>query len=384
VIYLDNAATTYPKPEEALKRALERYLRTGVSPGRGSYDAATDAQELVVATRKRLAIFFGAPEPDRVIFTANATDALNTVLLGMLRPGDHVISTRLEHNSVLRPLHHLYTRGMIEYTLVPFDGDGFVDPHDIAAAIRPATRLVVVSHVSNVLGTIQPIAEIGRRCLERGVPLIVDAAQSAGIVPIDMQGSNIGAIAFTGHKSLLGPTGIGGLVLDPGLQVEPTRFGGTGVDSGSLFHTETFPHRLESGTLNLLGILGLFESLDFFERETIEALRGREMALTERLRDGLQDTEGIILYCSLDLSQHIPLLTVNVDGLDPLDVGDILDGDFGISVRVGLHCAPLVHESLGTSPRGAVRFSFGPFNTEEHVDAVLTAMRELAAQKKRQ
>lgn len=381
MIYLDNAATTYPKPEDVLKKALERYLRMGVSPGRGSYDAATEAQDAVTATRKKLAAFFGAPEADRVIFAANATDALNTVLLGVLKPGDHVVSTRIEHNSVLRPLHHLYTKGIIEYTLAPFDGAGFVDPHDIAAAIRPNTRLAVVSHVSNVLGTIQPIAEIARHCMERGVPLVLDAAQSAGVLPIHMESLNIAAIAFTGHKSLLGPTGIGGLILNRELLVEPTRFGGTGVESKSLFHTDTFPHRLESGTLNLLGILGLSESLAFLEGETLDAIRGREMALAARLRDGLRDMGGIILYCGEDLTDHAPLFTVNVEGLDPEDAGDILDGDFGIAVRVGLHCAPLVHESLGTSPRGAIRFSLGPFNTEADIDAAIAAMGELAARR---
>ena len=377
-LYLDNAATTFPKPAAALRAMLETYLRMGVSPGRGSYDLATEAQDLVSGMRQRLAAFFGAPDPERVIFTSNATEALNIALQGMLKAGDHVISSRLEHNSVLRPLYHMHLNGMIEYDLVSFDHEGFVHSEEIAAAMRPNTRLVILTHASNVLGTVQPIAEIGRLCEERGVPLVIDAAQTAGVIPIDMRSCHLNAIAFTGHKSMLGPTGIGGLVLDRDVQIEPTRFGGTGVDSGSLVHTETFPHRLECGTLNLLGIIGLSESLDFIEKETMEAIHQREMALLARLRDGLSRLDGIELCCADDLSRHVALLTANVQGLSAEDAGDILDGDFGIAVRVGLHCAPLVHESLGTSPRGGIRFSFGPFNTEEHVDRALAAMSEIA------
>ncbi len=251
MIYLDNGATSFPKPASVLHRMVETYLRMGVSPGRGSYDLATEAEEYVVGTRAKTAKFFDAPDPDRVIFTSNATDALNIALQGILRPGDHVVSTRLEHNSVLRPLHHLCLKGVIEYDLVPFDGNGFVDPGEIAAAMKSNTRLVVMCHASNVLGTIQPISEVGRLCVSRNVPLVIDAAQTAGVVPIDMESCQITALAFTGHKSMLGPTGIGGLVLNKGIDVEPTRFGGTGVDSKALTQTEALPYRLEAGTLNL-------------------------------------------------------------------------------------------------------------------------------------
>jgi cysteine desulfurase/selenocysteine lyase len=378
VIYLDNAATTFPKPAPVLRRMAETYLAMGVSPGRGSYDLATEAQDLVTKVRRKVADFFGAPDQERVIFTNNASDALNIAIQGMIKPGDHVVSTRLEHNSVLRPLYHLRLKGTIQYDLVPFDGKGFVDPEDIARAIRPNTSLVVVSHASNVLGTIQPLAEIGRYCADRGIPLVVDAAQTAGVIPIDMEASHLAGIAFTGHKSMLGPTGIGGLILNREVEVEPTRFGGTGVDSRSLVHTEAFPHRLECGTLNLLGIIGLSESLDFLGKETIEIIHQREMALLTRLRDGLSLIDGVDLYCADDLSYHVALLTTNVRDLDPEDVGDILDGDFGIAVRVGVHCAPFVHETLATSPHGGVRFSFGPFNTEDDVDRAVAAMTEIA------
>jgi cysteine desulfurase / selenocysteine lyase len=378
LIYLDNAATSFPKPAGLLGGALQTYLEIGVSPGRGSYDMANELQQLVRGTRERVATFFGAADPTRVIFAANASDALNTVLQGMLERGDHVVSTRLEHNSVLRPLHHLRLRGVIDYDLVPFDREGFVEPRDIEAALRPETKLVVVTHASNVLGTIQPIEEIGRLCADRGVPLVVDAAQTAGVVPIDMESAHLAAVAFTGHKSLMGPTGIGGLVLDPGARIEPTRFGGTGIDSERLVHTETFPHRLECGTPNVFGIIALRDGLDLVSREAMERKRLHEMALLARLRDGLRRIDGVESYCADDLSRHVAVLTVNVRGVDAEDVGNILDADFGIAVRVGLHCAPLVHESLGTSPQGGVRFSPGPYNTQEHVDKAVSAMAEIA------
>ena len=262
-IYLDNAATSFPKPASVLSAMVETYGRLGVSPGRGGYDLATEAEAFVDRTRGKVARFFGAPDPRGVIFANNATDALNLAIQGLLKFGDHVVSTRMEHNSVLRPLYHLRQRGMIEYDLVPFDGNGFIDPQEVARAMRRNTKLVVLCHASNVLGTIQPIPEIGRLCAERGVPLLIDAAQSAGVIPIDMAAWRISAMAFTGHKSLLGPSGIGGLIIHPELDVQATRFGGTGVDSKSLMHTQTFPHRLECGTLNFLGIIGLSAGLDF-------------------------------------------------------------------------------------------------------------------------
>lgn len=378
LIYLDNAATTFPKPPSVLAEMTETYCRMGVSPGRGGYDLATDAEALVQRTREKVAGFFGAVDPNRVIFAANATDALNLAIQGVLAPGCHVVATRLEHNSVLRPLHHLREKGWIDYDLIPFDGRGFVNPDDIAGAIRPHTRLVIVCHASNVLGTVQPIPEIGRICAERSVPLVIDAAQSAGVVPIDMSGWRVAGVAFTGHKSLLGPCGIGGLVLDPGLEIASTRFGGTGVDSKSLVHTQTFPHRLEAGTLNLLGIIGLSAGVDYILKEGIEAIHGREMFLLKKLYEGLSQLDRVEIYGPGDRSSHVALMTVNVKGIAPEDVGMILDGDFNIAVRAGLHCAPLLHEGLGTYPQGAVRFSLGPFNTAEDIDRTLEAMTVIA------
>jgi cysteine desulfurase family protein len=379
LIYLDNAATTFPKPAEALTRMLETYQRLGVSPGRGGYDLAAEAGTLVEQARRKLACFFGAPDPDRVIFAANATDALNLAIQGIIGPGDHVVATRLEHNSVLRPLFHLRKQIGIDFDLVPFDKHGFIDPDRIGRAIRPHTKLVVVCHASNVLGTVQPASDIARVCAAKGVPLLLDVAQSAGLVPIDMQAWGVNAIAFTGHKALMGPCGIGGLVLLPGLQITPTRFGGTGIDSASLFHNQNYPHRLEAGTLNLLGVIGLSAGLDYLDKTGMGQTLQREIALLDRLRQGLRALDKVTVYpAAAPRRQHTPVLISNIDGMRSEDVGDVLDADFGISVRAGLHCAPLVHEDLGISPLGAVRFSLGPFNTAEEIDKVLEAMATIS------
>jgi cysteine desulfurase family protein len=378
ITYLDNAATSFPKPRIVLEKMVETYARLGVSPGRGSYDLAAEAAETVSSVRQKLARFFGAPDPERVIFAANATDALNIAIQGIVRPGDHIVSTRLEHNSVLRPLYHLREQGWIDYDLVPFDGSGYVDPQEITKAIRPNTRLVIVSHASNVLGTVQPIPEIAGLCLERGIPLLLDAAQSAGHIPIDMCGWGIGAIAFTGHKALLGPSGIGGLILSPEMDIRTTRFGGTGIESRSLIHTQSFPHRLEAGTLNSIGIFGLSAGLDYLEQKDSARLRQREMALVQRLYRGLSSIPGVVLHSPPPSEKGVPVLTCSITGLDSGDVGDILDGDYGIAVRTGLHCAPFVHVDLGTDATGAVRFSPGHFNTGEDIDRTVEAIAEIA------
>lgn len=377
MIYLDNAATSFPKPAECLRSALERYLQLGASPGRGGYDRAVEAEAAVSAARRKLCRFFGADETYRVCFTYNATDALNLLIQGLLQPGDHAVSSRLEHNSVLRPLNHLQRQGRISFDLVPFDADGFIEPDQVSAAIKPATRLVVLTHASNVLGTVQPIAEISAACRARGVPLVLDASQSAGAVPIRIKDWGVQGLAFTGHKSLLGPTGIGGLVLCPELDPRPTRFGGTGSDSHSPYHSLDYPYRLEAGTINLLGILGLEASLDYVDRSYAVSY-AREMALLRKLADGLRALPGVRLYGAERLDRHLPVLTCTVANRRSEDVAAILDGDFGIAVRAGLHCAPLVHQDLGTLEKGAVRFSLGPFTTEAEIDATVEAMAAIA------
>ena len=378
MIYLDNAATSYPKPRALLEQMVDRYCAMGVSPGRGSYDLAVAAEGVIDKVRAKLARFFGAPDPQRVIFTANATDGLNQALLGLLKDGDHVITTRLEHNSVLRPLHHLHQERGVAFSLVPFSPQGFIDPDDIARAIRSQTRLVVINHASNVLGTVQPVAQVGAVCAQRGIPLLVDASQSAGQVEVNMAAMKASAIVFTGHKSLYGPTGTGGVILHPDLEVQSTRFGGTGVESRSPVHTQRFPHRLEAGTHNLMGIIGLDLAIDYLLERGLGSIHQQEMALIGRLWDGLSQIRGITIYGAPDFSHRLAVLSINVDGVAPADVGAILDADFDIAVRVGLHCAPLVHDTLGTAAQGAVRFSLGLFNTVEDIDRTIEAMSRIA------
>jgi cysteine desulfurase family protein len=374
LIYLDNAATTFPKPHEVLAEMFEVYETRGVSPGRGSYDLSVEAEELVNGVRFQVCNFFGGDDPSRVAFCYNATDALNLLIQGLIEPGCHVVSSRLEHNSVLRPLHHFREKGIISLDLVPFDSQGFVDPQEVAKAIKPETRLVILTHGSNVLGTVQPIEQIGTVCRGQGVSLILDVTQTAGIFPIDMQEWGVSAVAFTGHKSLYGPTGIGGLVLSQNLDVRTTRFGGTGMESRSLIHSQSYPQRLEAGTINLLGVIGLSSGIHYLERQGLDKLYAHEMSLIQELRNGLSSLKGVQLYCSQSLENHLPLLLCNIEGMDPEQVSAILDGDFGIASRAGLHCAPLVHQDLGIGLQGGVRFSLGIFNTLEEIEKALEAM----------
>jgi cysteine desulfurase family protein len=378
IIYLDNAATTFPKPVSILNEMIETYIRIGVSPGRGSYDLSGEAEEFVNRVRLQVSNFFGNDDPSRVVFTYNATDAINLLIQGLIEPGCHVVSSRLEHNSVLRPLHHFQELGTIRFDLAPFDSQGFIDPEEVARAITSKTRFVILNHGSNVLGTVQPVEQIGTLCKERGVPLILDVTQTAGILPIDMRKWGVSAVAFTGHKSLYGPTGIGGLVLNRNLDVRTTRFGGTGLDSDSLIHSQDYPHRLEAGTINLLGVIGLSSGIRYLEKVGLEKLYAQEMSLTKRLRDGLSSLKKVRLYCAQSLENHLPLLSCNIQGMDPEQVSAILDGDFGIATRAGLHCAPLVHQDLGTSPLGGVRFSLGCFNTLEEIEQVVEAMASIS------
>lgn len=377
-IYLDNAATTFPKPYEVLEEMIEVYSKLGVSPGRGSYDLSMEAEERVMGIRRQICQFFGGSDPDRVIFSYNATDALNTLIQGLIAPDSRVVSSRLEHNSVLRPLYYPSEQGVIHLDLVPFSPEGFIDPLAVAEAIQPDTSFVILTHASNVMGTVQPVEQVGAICRERGVPLLLDVTQTAGLLPIRMEEWGVSAIAFTGHKSLLGPTGIGGLVLSPELDVKATRFGGTGRDSLSLVHTQVYPERLEAGTVNVAGIFGLSAGLSYISRNGMEKIYAKELGLAKRLRDGLNSIGRVRVYPANAHDQCVPIMLCNVDGMDPEDLSNILDGDFGIAAQAGLHCAPLVHQDLGTSPKGGVRFSLGPFNTDEDIDKALEAMNTIS------
>jgi cysteine desulfurase/selenocysteine lyase len=379
IIYLDNAATTFPKPPEVLSRMVDVYGRYGVNPGRSGYDLCIVAGDLVFETRASLAGFFGGDHPERLVFAANATDALNLALLGILEPGDHAITTTIEHNSVIRPLNHLRRDGCVAVDVVPVESDGRVDPDEIARRFRPNTKLVAVNHGSNVIGTVQPVAEIGRRCRERGIVFVVDAAQTAGVLSIDVDAMCIDVLAFTGHKSLLGPTGTGGLYVRDGVEVRPRRFGGTGVRSAHPFHLEEYPFRLEAGTGNVLGIAGLHFALQYLAQHGIREIHRREMELFGRLQAGLAEIEGVTLHGATSLEHRLPVLSFTVAGRDPADVGTMLDVDHNIACRTGLQCAPLIHEQMGTAPRGTVRFSLGPMNRASDVEAAIRAVGEIAA-----
>jgi cysteine desulfurase family protein len=380
LIYLDNAATSFPKPEEAYV-FMDRFYRShGVNPGRSGYDLCMETGQLVDDTRKQLTRFFNGTDPDRLVFSYNSTDALNLALFGLLSRGDHAVTTTIEHNSVLRPLHHLAQFHGVQVDHVPFDARGFVDPDAVAAKFNSKTRVVAINHASNVIGTVQPIAEIGRRCRERGIRLVVDASQTAGKIPIDVQAMNIDVLAFTGHKSLMGPTGIGGLYVQEGVDVRHTRAGGTGVRSAQRSHLDEYPWRLEYGTPNIMGIAGVHAGVEWITRRGLAAIDEHEMGLMRRLVEGLRGIPGVSLYCQDDLTDHIAVMAFNVDGLEAGDTGTMLDVDYNIACRTGLHCAPMVHEQLGLDKlHGAVRFGIGPFNTDEHITAAVGAVRDIAA-----
>ena len=377
MIYLDNAATSFPKPE-AVYRELQDYLRRhGANPGRAGHQWAVRVERTLDDTRNLLARFFGMDDHRRVIFTLNGTDSLNMAIKGVLRPGDHVVTSLLEHNSVSRPLKQLEADGSIRLTQLPFSQEGFVDPEDFRGALTSRTKLVVLLHASNVLGTLQPIAEVGRICRRHGALFLVDAAQTAGIVPIHMQAMQIDLLAFPGHKALFGPPGIGVLLVGHRVEPLPWREGGTGFDSEAPLQPRQFPHVLEGGTPNTPGVAALRAGLRFVTGEGLDRIRGHEQHLLTRLTESLRDNPRICLYGSLDPRRRVGSLALNREGYTASEVGAILDNSFEIAVRPGLHCAPYLHRHLGTAPEGAVRISPGYFNTEEDVDRCLSALEQL-------
>ncbi|MER3416782.1 MAG: cysteine desulfurase [Gemmataceae bacterium] len=378
-IYLDNAATSFPKPE-AVYRALDNFARTCLAnPGRAGHKMALAAERELDRVRHALNRLFDGEAPERFVFTLNCTDALNMALKGLLQPGDHVVTSNLEHNSVSRPLRALQLAGQIEVTRVVADGSGFVDPGDIRRALRPTTRLVVLTHASNVLGTIQPIAEVGRLVREHDVIFLVDAAQTAGVVDISIRSMNIDLLAFPGHKSLLGPTGTGALYVGSRVHLRPWREGGTGGDSASETQPREFPYYLEGGTPNVLGIVGLGAGIEYVVARGVDNLRRHEVALVERLRRRLLDLGQFQVFGSDDPERTVGTLSFRALTVSAPEMGAILDQAFDIAVRPGLHCAPYIHRTLGTFPEGTVRVSTGPFNTVEDVDRLVEALQEIIA-----
>jgi len=381
LIYLDNAATAFPKPPEVIDTMADFYRNYGVNPGRAGYDLAVEAGLMLDGARSLLGEFFNNPakDRDRTCFAMNASGALNMMIQGVCHPGDHVVSTMLEHNSVLRPLYEMEQLGLITHDLVGFDSQGFVDPDDIAKAIKPNTRLVIINHGSNVLGTIQDAEAIGKICKDKGILFALDTAQTAGMIPIDMTAWHVDMLAFTGHKSLMGPTGTGGMVIGPDVPIRATRWGGTGVKSAVKTHLDYFPYIGEVGTANTVGIAGLKRGVEWVLEKGMDSIRAHEMDLAKTLIDGLRDIPKVKLYCADYTERNLPVVCANVEGFESTQTGEILDVEHDIATRIGLHCAPLAHEGIGTTPKGTVRFSVGPFNTAAHIDAAIEGMKDVVS-----
>jgi cysteine desulfurase family protein len=376
-VYLDNAAISFPKPE-AVYRALDHFARQNLAnPGRAGHRMALAAERTLDEGRHLLNQLFHGKEPERFAFTLNATDALNMAFKGVLAEGDHVITTDLEHNSVSRPLRAMELAGRIRLTRLCADGSGTLDPDAVRRAITPQTRLIALTHASNVLGTVQPVAAVGRVCREHDLLFLVDAAQTAGVVPIDVQEMYIDLLAFPGHKSLLGPTGTGGLYVGPRARLAPWREGGTGGDSASETQPREFPHYLEGGTPNVLGVAGLIEGIRYVQERGPEQIRCHEVALAERLCRRLDEMRTYQVLGHRDPALRVGTLSFRSEALPASELGGILDTAFDIAVRPGLHCAPYVHRALGTFPEGAVRVSPGPFSTEADIDRLADALAEI-------
>lgn len=377
-IYLDNAATSFPKPE-VVYGAVDRTQRNvGANPGRGGHRLALDAGRIVFETREALGEFFHIRDASRIAFTANATEAINIALFGLLQPGDRVVTSSMEHNAVTRPLRALEDRG-VKVVKMPADARGFIDPADLHRACAEPTRMVVLSHCSNVTGTLQPIEEIGPWCRREGILLLLDAAQSAGLFTIDVEAMGIDLLAVPGHKGLMGPQGTGFLYARPGLTPAPLIYGGTGGNSHSDLPPEELPERFESGTLNTPGLAGLKAGVDFIMDEGMERIREHEHQLGRQLIEGLRQIPGIRLYGPLDARFHGGAVSFNLEEYDPAELGFLLDHDYHILSRAGLHCAPDAHRTIGSFPRGTVRVSPGYFNTREDIDHLLTALSCLSS-----
>ncbi len=385
MIYLDNAATSFPKPEPVFQ-GMESFVRaSAANPGRSGHRRALEAEAMMDDTRRLLARLFGCKHPERVIFAMNATDALNMAIKGVLRTGDHVITSVLEHNSVSRPLNRLQRDGFISLTRLPAGSDHVISPDDVARAFTPATRLVALTHASNVTGTIQPVGTIGKLARERDALFLVDASQSAGVVPIHVEEDAIDLLAFTGHKSLLGPTGTGGLVVGDRVEITPWREGGTGGDSSSPVQPSEFPHHLEGGTPNIFGIAGLREGVRLLLDRGVERVLEHERGLLVEFHKSLKDPSMFQWYGADDAIRErhaagrVGLVGINLPGFAPAELAAILDEQFDIAVRAGLHCAPYAHKHLGTFPQGIVRLSVGFLTTHEDLRQAAAALDEIAS-----
>ncbi|MEN6375972.1 MAG: aminotransferase class V-fold PLP-dependent enzyme [Smithella sp.] len=383
IIYFDNAATSWPKPPEIIA-AMQNYLQNiGGSPGRSGHRLSIEAARIVFDTREKLAQLFNVPDPLQIVLTKNATEALNIAIFGLLKPGDHVITSGMEHNSVMRPLRIMEARG-VHITVIPCDKTGLIDPAQITGAIKKNTKAIFITHASNVMGTVLPVSDIGRIAREHGLTLCVDAAQTAGCLPIDVTEMNIDLLAFTGHKSLLGPPGTGGLYIREGLEknMEPLCVGGTGSRSEMETQPDFMPDRYEAGTPNTVGIAGLQAGVEFVLSKGIGTIKSKEENLAKLFVDGISNLPGITLYGQTSVDRRIPVVSFNIAGMDAGAVALELDEHFKIMSRSGLQCAPAAHKTIGTYPTGTVRFSFSYFNTEEQVIKAIKALEQISREKK--
>lgn len=375
MIYLDNAATSFRKPEEVLEAVMEAMRHSG-NASRGTHSAAISASQSVYEARRRLAAFFHCERADHVIFTQNSTEALNIALYGLLSPGEHVITTDLEHNSVLRPLYDLESRGLL-LDFVRADRRGKVDYRDFERLIRKETRAIVCTHASNLTGNMLELERISGIAHRAGALLVVDASQSAGALPVDMEKQGIDILCFTGHKSMLGPQGTGGLCLRSGVELRPFKRGGTGVHSYLREQPSDYPTRLEAGTLNGHGIAGLLAAVNFIDRMGLDKIEEKESRLLRRFCEAVREIPGVTLYGDFE-GRRAAIAALNIRDYSSAEISDCLAQDYGIATRPGAHCAPRMHEALGTEEQGAVRFSFSIFNTEDEVESAIRAVRELA------
>jgi len=375
MIYFDNAATTWPKPEEVYLE-VDRMLRNCGNPGRGGHRMALEASRVIFEARQEIASLFNIKDPMRVVFTLNTTEALNIALKGVLKEGDHVITSSMEHNSVARPLSRLKEQG-VEVTIVKGSEEGKIDPEDIKRAVKKNTKMIAITHASNVTGTIMPIEEIGNIAREMNLIFLVDAAQTAGVLPIDVEKYNISLLAFPGHKGLYGPQGTGGLYVKEGIELVPLKEGGTGSRSELTLQPDLMPDKLESGTLNTPGIAGLKEGVKFVKKVGVNSIREHELKLTELLIEGLREIKKVRVYGPQKIDDRVGVVSITVEGMDVGEVSHILDREFDIATRAGLHCAPLAHSTIGTLKSGTLRFGIGYFNTEEEIIKAVEAIETI-------
>ena len=377
-IYLDNASTTFPKAPNVASAMADYITNRGININRGSYALAYDVEDIIYTTRQRLHPLFNGHDPAHVIFTQNVTMSLNMVIKGLLKAGDHVLVSSMEHNAVMRPLTQLLDKG-ITFDTIPCDSTGSIQMDSIEPLIRPNTVALIINHASNVCGTIQPLESIGPICKAHNLQFIVDAAQTAGVIPIDVKACHIDALCFTGHKGLLGPQGIGGIILTKEMaqNLTPLIAGGT----GSFSHLETMPTHMpdafEAGTLNLPGIIGLNEGLSYIESQGMENIHNHELALTQAFLEGLQSIDVVNIVGKQDIQDRTAVVSITIDSMDPASIAYELESTYHIMTRVGLHCAPRAHQTLGTYPEGTVRFSFGYANTHEDVVSALSALHRI-------